>query len=78
MKYLFIIGDHSDFDNDSFRSFLTLIMELPGGKPFQMFLYKFNAEILQVEYPYLNLEGDKKKALALYPNIILKCVDLGL
>ena len=53
-------------------------MNLPGGKPFQMFLYKFNAEILQVEYPYLYLEGDKKKALALYPNIILKCVDLGL
>lgn len=33
---------------------------------------------MQLEFPYLFLEGDRKKALALYPNIILKCVDLGL
>ena len=42
-----------------------------------MFLYKFNAEILELEFPYLYLEGDNKKALALFPNIILKCVDIG-
>ena len=52
-------------------------MLLEGGKPFQMFLYKFNQEILKIEYPYICLEGDQKKALALYPNIIFKCKDLG-
>jgi hypothetical protein len=46
MKYLFIIGDNADFDNATFREFLQLIMDLPGGKPFQMFLHKFKAEIL--------------------------------
>lgn len=40
-------------------------------------LYKFNGEILKAEYPYLTLEGDTKKFLALYPNIILKNKDLG-
>ena len=52
-------------------------MLLEGGKPFQMFLYKFNQEILKIEYPYICLEGDQKKALALYPNIIFICKDLG-
>jgi len=42
-----------------------------------MFLYKYNQDILQIEYPYLYCEGDKKKALALYPNIVLKCIDIG-
>ena len=40
-------------------------------------LYKYNGEILKAEYPYLTLEGDNKKYLALYPNIILKNKDLG-
>ena len=40
-------------------------------------LYKYNGEILSAEYPYLTLEGDVKKALALYPNIVLKNKDLG-
>jgi hypothetical protein len=78
MKYLFIIGFHEDFDNDTFRDFLKFLMDLPSGKPFQLFLYKYNQEILQIEFPYLYLEGDKKKALSLYPNILLKCIDLGL
>lgn len=77
-KYLFIIGFHDDFDNDTFRDFIKFLMDLPTGKPFQLFLYKYNQEILQIEFPYLYLEGDKKKALSLYPNILLKCVDLGL
>lgn len=77
MKYMFIIGFPSDFDSPNFRDFLSVIMNLQSGKPFQLFLYRFNSEILQLEYPYLFLEGDRKKALALYPNIILKCVDLG-
>jgi len=41
-------------------------------------LYRYNQDILMVEYPYLFCEGDKKKALALYPNIVLKCIDLKL
>lgn len=77
MKYLFIIGFHHDFDSDLFRTFVQFIMDLPTGKPFQVFLYKFNSDILAVEFPYLCLEGDKRKALSLYPNIILKCVDVG-
>jgi len=43
-----------------------------------MFLYKFNADILKVEYPYLCLTGSERKHLALYPLIMLKCVDLGI
>ena len=42
-----------------------------------MFLYKFNLDILQIEYPYLHLQGEEKKFLALYPNILMKCKDLG-
>ena len=42
-----------------------------------MFLYKFNAEILQEEYPYLYLENETTKSLSLFPNIILKQVDIG-
>ena len=34
MKYLFIIGEQSDFDSSSFRAFLQHIIELEGGKPF--------------------------------------------
>ena len=41
MKYLFIIGHPSDFDTISFRAFLDHIIKMEGGKPFQMFLYKF-------------------------------------
>lgn len=77
MKYLFVIGEQSDFDSSSFRVFLQYIISMDGGKPFQMFLYKFNSDILKIEYPYLCLEGDQKKFLALYPNIVLKCKDLG-
>ena len=78
MKYLFVIGDNADFDNATFREFMQIVIDLPSGKPFQMFLHKFKAEILQVEYPYLSLEGDTQKKLSLYPNIVLKCVDIGL
>ena len=78
MKYLFIIGDSADFDNETFRLFLQHIMDMDGGKPFQMFLYKFNKDILGVEYPYLCLEGSTKKHLALYPLIALKLHDIGL
>ena len=78
MKYLFIIGEPHNFDCEEFRSFLTIIMGMSGGKPFQMFLYKFNAEILKIEYPYLCLTGKEKKHLALYPLIMLKCVDIGI
>ena len=41
-KYLFVIGENCDFDSHNFRSFLQHILSLDGGKPFQMFLYKFN------------------------------------
>ena len=51
---------------------------MQGGKPFQMFLYKFNSDILKIEYPYLCLNGKEKKHLALYPLIMLKCVDLAI
>ena len=78
MKYLFIIGEHSDFDSEPFRQFLQYIMDMPTGKPFQLFLYKYNADILAAEFPYLCKHGTEKKALALYPNIVLKCVDIGL
>jgi len=76
MKYLFIIGSQNDFDNEQFRAFLSTIMELEGKKPFQMFLYKFNEEILTTEFPYIHNSGDKKKALGLYPYFFLKCIDL--
>ena len=46
MKYLFIIGNHKDFDNEHFRAFLDTIVGMEGGSPFKMFLYKFNHEIL--------------------------------
>jgi hypothetical protein len=78
MKYLFIIGEHKDFDTENFRNFLDLMIKMEGGKPFQMFLYKFNAEIIKIEYPYLYVEGSEKKGLALYPYIILKCKDLNI
>ena len=55
MKYLFIIGEPQHFDSELFRLFLQYIMDMEGGKPFQMFLYKFNADILRIEYPYLCL-----------------------
>ena len=77
MKYLFVIGDPSDFDSSPFRTFISHILSMESSKPFQMFMYKFNEEILKIEYPYLCLEGDNKKYLALYPNIILKCKDLN-
>ena len=77
MKYLFIIGEQCDFDNEVFRSFISLIMNLEGGKPFKLFLYKYNGDILQVEFPYMCLENETKKALSLYPNIVLKCIDIG-
>ena len=34
MKYLFIVGDPADFDNETFRLFLQHMMEMDGGKPF--------------------------------------------
>jgi hypothetical protein len=77
MKYLFIIGEQKDFDSETFRKFLELIIKSEGGKPFQMFLYKYNEDILKIEYPYLHVEGQSKKALALYPYIILKCKDVN-
>jgi len=72
MKYLFVIGNNENFDTENFRDFLKEIIEMSSSKPFQMFLYKFNAEILQSEFPYLSLENDTKKSLSLFPNIILK------
>lgn len=78
MKYIFIIANHDDFDTEEFREFLSLLIDLPTGKPFSLFLYKYNSEILNIEFPYLCIKGDKKKALALYPNILLKCIDLGI
>jgi len=71
MKYLFIIGDQADFDNEHFRTFLETIVSMEGGSPFKMFLYKFNHEILQIEYPYLFVENQDTKKLSLYPYIIL-------
>ena len=76
MKYLFIIGDQAHFDSANFRAFLSYILQLEGSKPFQMFLYKFTGEILRTEYPYLTLEGQQKKYLALYPNMMLRLKDL--
>jgi len=72
MKYLFIIGNNEDFDTENFRDFVQNIIDMSSSKPFQMFLYKFNAEILESEFPYLSLENDTKKSLSLFPNIILK------
>ena len=78
MKYLFVIGEPSDFDSEQFRAFLTAILESEGKKPFKMFLYKFNKDILSTEFPYLCLEGTTRKGLGLYPNIIMKCIDMKL
>ena len=72
MKYLFVVGQGTDFESELFQEFLGHIISMEGGKPFRMFLYKFNAEILKNQFPYLCLEGEIKKALALYPLIILK------
>ena len=76
MKYLFIIGDHADFDSEQFREFLETIVGMEGGSPFKMFLYKFNHEILQIEYPYLFVENQDTKKLSLYPYIILNSKNL--
>jgi len=78
MKYLFIIGDPNDFDSEPFRQFLRIILESDVKKPFKMFLYKFNQSILETEFPYLWLQGTTKKGLGLYPNFIMKCIDLKL
>jgi hypothetical protein len=78
MKYLFVVGDPKDFDTENFRSFLDTLIKMEGGKPFQMFLYKYNGDILKIEFPYLYHEGIEKKALALYPYIVLKCKDLNI
>jgi hypothetical protein len=78
MKYLFIIGDHADFDNEVFRTFLETIVNMEGGKPFKMFLYKFNHEILQVEYPYLFVQNQDEKRLALYPYIVLNSKNINM
>lgn len=77
MKYIFVIGNHSDFDSHDFRVFLQHILDLDGGRPFQLFLYKYNQDILNIEYPYLSLSGQEKKYLALYPNLLLRTIDLG-
>ena len=42
MKYLFVIGEPQDFDTENFRNFLDTLIKMDGGKPFQMFLYKYN------------------------------------
>ena len=34
MKYLFIIGEHKDFDTENFRNFLDLMIKMERGKPF--------------------------------------------
>lgn len=46
-------------------------------KPFSLFLHRINIEILEAEYPHLCLKGEVKKKLTLYPNIIVKCKDIG-
>ena len=56
---------------------MSMLTDLPSGKPLKVFLYKFIKEIVETEYPYLYSVGDVKKGLALYPNIILKWRDLG-
>ena len=37
-----------------------------------------NTSILELEYPHLMVRGSEKKKLKLYPNIIVKCKDLGI
>ena len=46
MKYLFIIGNPSDFETIPFRAFLDHIIKMDGGKPFKLFLHKFKSEYL--------------------------------
>jgi len=41
-------------------------------------MHRFKKEILEYEFPYLMLKQVEKKKLDLYPNIILKCKDIGL
>mmetsp|Transcript_31357 Transcript_31357/g.47957 ORF Transcript_31357/g.47957 Transcript_31357/m.47957 type:complete len:131 (-) Transcript_31357:557-949(-) len=53
MKYVFVIGDPSDFDTENFKTFLKIILDGDGKKPFKMFLYKFTEQILEAEFPYL-------------------------
>lgn len=49
---------------------------MEGGSPFKMFLYKFNHEILEIEYPYLFVQNQDTKKLSLYPYIILNSKNL--
>ena len=37
-----------------------------------------NTSILELEYPHLMVRSSEKKRLKLYPNIIVKCKDLGI
>lgn len=47
-------------------------------KPFCLYLHRFKPEILEAEYPHLTIKQNEKKKLSLYPNIIIKCKDVGL
>lgn len=46
-------------------------------KPFSLYLHRINVEILKVEYKHICVEGVEKKKLTMYPNIIVKCKDIG-
>ena len=47
-------------------------------KPFTIFFHRINLQIIEAEYPHLFIKGNEKKKLTLYPNIILKCKDIGM
>jgi hypothetical protein len=76
-KYVFIIGDPADFNKGQFSQLLKSILD-KDMKPFSLFMQKLSTEIAETEYPHLCIKSDEKKKLALYPNIVVKCKDIGL
>jgi hypothetical protein len=41
-------------------------------------MHRFKKDILELEFPFLMLKKEQKKKLGLYPEILLKCKDIGL
>ncbi|TNV85423.1 hypothetical protein FGO68_gene442 [Halteria grandinella] len=76
-KHVFVIGDgKQDFESDSFSALLKAIVQAEM-KPFCLYLHRLKPELATSEYAYLIILQNQSRKLALYPQIISKCKDLG-
>ena len=46
-------------------------------KPFSLYLHRLKVDLGVKEYPHMFIVGNESKKLPLYPQILIKCKDIG-